>query len=557
MKFCFSTLGCTERSLEEVLSLAKKYSIDALELRGVDGVMDNRKIAALASEKRDETLAKFAEYGVKPLVLGTSCKFHDAEKLDESLEEGYRSIDIAESLGFRAIRVFGNNIKGDENECLDRIAGGISLLCEYAVGKGVDVLLETHGDVNTAERLGAVAKICGKYENFGLIWDICHTRLTYGENWCTFCDDFFELIRHVHLKDVTPEGLKLPGEGDLPIAKMVKYLANKGYEGYFSLEWEKKWHPELPQIEEALDSLFGLFYIKRKDIRVRDPFIVLEDGIYYLYATTGARTYSYYYSRDLENWLEGGVAFEIPEDFWAYRDVWAGEVHKYKGKFYLFVSLLGKNGLRGTQIAVSDSPRGKFIPLVPRAVTPLEQSCIDGTLYVHEGKPYIFYSHDWPDNYVEEKSAYVGELWAAELTEDLTAIKGEPWLIFGSDESPISKKTPHHITNDGKKTMRYGSDAPWLQPLSNGSLLLTWSPYLQNNYVVLPVISKSGSIRGPWEHLPEPLFDQNGGHAMFFRDLGGRNIMCIHAPEKNLLERACLYEVEEENGELRILREIY
>ena len=259
MKFCFSTLGCTERGLCEVLELAKKYSIDALELRGLGGEMDNRKIGALAPEKREETLKCFEEYGVKPLVLGTSCSFHDAAKLDAFLEEGYRSIDIAQSFGFGAIRVFGNNIRGDEVECLDRIANGISVLCEYAANKGVDVLLETHGDVNTRERLGAVAEICGKYEIFGLIWDICHTRLTYGENWRDFCSDFGDLIRHVHLKDVTEKGLTLPGEGDLPIRDMVNYLTETGYEGYFSLEWEKKWHPELPVLEDALDALFGLF----------------------------------------------------------------------------------------------------------------------------------------------------------------------------------------------------------------------------------------------------------------------------------------------------------
>ena len=296
--------------------------------------------------------------------------------------------------------------------------------------------------------------------------------------------------------------------------------------------------------------------LKRADIRVRDPFIVFEDGVYYLYATTGATTYSYYHSRDLENWEEGGVAFEIPENFWAYRDVWAGEVHKYKGNFYLFVSLLGKNGLRGTQIAVSDSPRGPFVPLISRAVTPLDQSCIDGTLYVHEGKPYIFYSHDWPDNYVEKKGAYVGEIWGAELEDDLTAIKGEPWLVFGSDESPISKATPHRIKWEGKDTMRYGSDAPWVQKLTDGTLLLTWSPYLQNNYVVLSVISRSGSVFGPWEHLSEPLFDDNGGHAMFFRNADGKNVMCIHAPERNMLERAHLYEVAEQDGKLKVIREI-
>lgn len=259
MKFCFSTLGCTERGLDEVLELAKKYSIDSLELRGLSGVMDNRKIFELLPENRALTLKKLEKYGVRPLVLGTSCKFHDETKFDEALAEGYASIDIASEIGFRGIRVFGNNIKGDESECLCRISDGISRLCEYARDKGVFVLLETHGDINTAERLGAVAQICGKFENFGFIWDVCHTRNTYGEDWRTFVDDFFPLIKHIHLKDVTAEGLTLPGKGDLPIADMADYLVKKGYDGAFSLEWEKKWHPELPPIEDALDSLINLF----------------------------------------------------------------------------------------------------------------------------------------------------------------------------------------------------------------------------------------------------------------------------------------------------------
>ena len=43
---------------------------------------------------------------------------------------------------------------------------------------------------------------------------------------------------------------------------------------------------------------------------------------------------------------------------------------------------------------------------------------------------------------------------------------------------------------------------------------------------------------------------------MFFCDKNDRNIMCIHAPEANMLERACLYEVAEENGKLKIVKEI-
>ena len=36
---------------------------------------------------------------------------------------------------------------------------------------------------------------------------------------------------------------------------MVQTLLAEGYKGAFSLEWEKKWHPELPELEAALEAL--------------------------------------------------------------------------------------------------------------------------------------------------------------------------------------------------------------------------------------------------------------------------------------------------------------
>lgn len=296
--------------------------------------------------------------------------------------------------------------------------------------------------------------------------------------------------------------------------------------------------------------------LKRLDIRVRDPYILLHENVYYLYATSGEKTLSYYTSFDLENWEPGGIAFEIPADSWALKDVWAAEVHAYQEKFYLFVSLLGKHGLRGTQIAVADHPGGPFLPLENRPVTPLNQSCIDGTLFVSHGTPYIIYSHDWPDRYIVEKDAYVGRICAAQLSTDLHTIVGEPVVLFDSDQAPISRATPDHRMWEGHAVIRYGSDAPFIQSLSGGRLLLTWSPYLNGNYVVLGAICDSGSIFGPWKHLEHPVFQSNGGHAMFFHDNEERLLMCLHAPESPMLERAHLFQMEEQNGLLTVMREI-
>ena len=298
--------------------------------------------------------------------------------------------------------------------------------------------------------------------------------------------------------------------------------------------------------------------LRTENICVRDPFIVVHEGVYYLYSSTDeedVQKHIYVYrSRDLLEWEEPKIVFTMPVDeaFWGVKDLWATEVHRYQGKYYAFVSIMGKHGLRGTQIAVSDTPDGEFRIITNHPATPMGRSCIDGSLYVEEGTPYIVYSFDWPDNYLADRDVYVGEIWAVQLTEDLKNMVGEPFKLFSSDEAPCSAVAPSVHGWEGKTIRRYGSDAPFVQRLEDGSLFLTWSPIPAGNYIVGAAVSKSGKIRGDWEHIPEPIFDKNGGHAMFFRDLEGRHKMCIHQPERWLQERAVFLDVEESEGIIRV-----
>ena len=295
--------------------------------------------------------------------------------------------------------------------------------------------------------------------------------------------------------------------------------------------------------------------MNRKDIRVRDPYILVEGGVYYLYSTTGSadgKTVVVYQSFDLEEWDAPTVVYTLSTDTWKQTELWAPEVHAYRGRYYLFLSIKGKNGLRGTEISVSDTPMGPFLPIADRAATPLDKSCIDGTLFVDGGTPYIVYSRDWPDHFVPEKDAYVGQICAVALSEDLTTPVGEPFCLFESTDCPYSAKTPSFTHWEGKNVLRYGSDAPFINRLSDGRLFLTWSPFPGNNYVVLGAVADD--LRGPWMHLDPPLFDANGGHAMFFTDFDGTKKMCIHHPERHMEERAKIMTVAERDGCL-IVRE--
>lgn len=260
-KLCFSTLGCAGLCLAESARLGKTHGMSGIELRGIAGETDARKIPDLAAEHAADSRALLDEVGIVPVVLGTSCKFHDPGKRRAALDEGVASAKAAAGLGIPFIRVFGNDAKPDAATATRSVIEGIGELC--AAAGDVIVLLEVHGDFNRSEALmpviGALDR--GGVRNFGLIWDVAHSDRAYGSEWQRFYNDIAPWVRHVHIKDhvriAAGSGtrsfrLTMPGDGEIPIRDIVRRLALDGYSGYFSLEWERMWHPDLPPIEDAL-----------------------------------------------------------------------------------------------------------------------------------------------------------------------------------------------------------------------------------------------------------------------------------------------------------------
>lgn len=255
-KLCFSTLGCSDDTLDEIFALCKKFGVGNIEIRGICGELNNCKISDFSPEKVAATAEKFKKAGIKPAVLGTSCEFHKEEKFDAAVAEGKASIEIAAKLGAKGIRVFGNRFGDDREKSTERVILGIKTLCDYAKDRGVDVLLETHGDFNTVEAFSPIVDALADEPRFGIIWDIEHTDSAKYAEFYEFAKPF---IRHVHIKDSNEKGLTLVGEGNLPIKPIVEMMTDGSYDGLFSLEWEKKWHPELPDIEIALEKFVGIF----------------------------------------------------------------------------------------------------------------------------------------------------------------------------------------------------------------------------------------------------------------------------------------------------------
>ena len=274
---------------------------------------------------------------------------------------------------------------------------------------------------------------------------------------------------------------------------------------------------------------------RKEEIRIRDPFILTdsENGCYYMYGTTALEensisakcSFSVYKSYDLENFDDGKVVFDGEAiGFWATRDYWAPEVHKYNGKYYLFGSFKSDTRCRATQILVCDTPDGRFVPLSDSPATPSDWECLDGTLYVENGTPYIVFSHEW-------LQVGDGEICARELSEDLSHPVGEPFLLFRASDNPHVTEIRH------KGSGKYVTDGPFLFS-EGGRLTMIWSSFSDGKYQVLT--ARSDSIHGVWEHGKSE-FDFDGGHAMLFSTLSGERMISLHSPNKSPFERAVFF----------------
>lgn len=276
--------------------------------------------------------------------------------------------------------------------------------------------------------------------------------------------------------------------------------------------------------------------IKRQEIRIRDPFILTdrENGCYYMYGTTALdagtlaakNTFSVYKTYDLENFDEPKVIFNGSDiNFWADRDYWAPEVHKYNGRYYLFGSFKANGACRATQILVCDTPDGKFEPLTDKPITPDGWECLDGTFFVEDGIPYVIFSHEW----IQVKN---GEIWAMPLTDDLTAPAGEPKLLFKASDNPDVSEL------GGVAPGNYVTDGPFLWR-EDGKVKMIWSSFYNNRYLVLE--AEADSLLSEWKHGGSK-FDFDGGHAMLFRTLEGKRMISLHRPNSANDERAFFYE---------------
>ena len=257
----FSTLGCPAWEWKTILDQAAQNGFAAFEMRGLAGEMDLPKSPQFIGAKLKESLKDLEALGLKISDLGASTNMHepDAAKRARQMDEAKRFIELAHQLRAPYVRVFPNQmVKGeDRNTTIDRIIAGLRELGDQAKGSDVTIIVESHGEFVTSPPLLEIIR-GADHPNVAFLWDAHHTCVA-GESPAETFRQLGRYVRHTHLKDSrAPKGDEkdrryvLTGSGEVPVKETVKVLAAGGYSGYYSFEWEKKWHPEIEEPEVAI-----------------------------------------------------------------------------------------------------------------------------------------------------------------------------------------------------------------------------------------------------------------------------------------------------------------
>ncbi len=251
MKLAFSTLGCPNFSWTEIYSMASDLGFDGIEIRGLGEDIFAVKAQPFTESQLPQTIKKLEQLRLEIPCLSSGSCLSLSDKSEENHEEIVEYILLASKLGTPYVRILADDKPHPTDEVDDKVVlAALRRLTPLAEEKGVTLLIETNGVYSDTTRL---CKLLGDISSDAVaaLWDINHPYRFADETPEQTVQNLGAYIKHVHIKDSVIENgdvkYKIMGEGDLPLDKVMMALRSINYEGYLSLEWVKRWAPDLAE----------------------------------------------------------------------------------------------------------------------------------------------------------------------------------------------------------------------------------------------------------------------------------------------------------------------
>ncbi len=250
MKLSFSTLACPDYSFTDIYAMAKDLGFDGIEVRGLGtDIFDNKHNMPFANENIAATAKTLASIGIEIPCMSSDCCLRYPALAEENKAIVAEYIKAAKVLGTKYVRVLGDEApQATDNGNDEEVLKQLTALVPMAEEAGITLIIETNGVYSDSARLKNILDSIHS-DNVAALWDVHHTYRFAKETPEQTVQNLGMYIAHVHIKDSIIEdgkiSYKLMGEGDMPIEEAIRALRSINFEGYFSLEWVKRWAPYL------------------------------------------------------------------------------------------------------------------------------------------------------------------------------------------------------------------------------------------------------------------------------------------------------------------------
>jgi len=261
-RVAFSTLAFPDATLASAASLGRSWGYSGIELRLIDGELID---PAMPAADRTQVKRTVTASGLPVVAVDSSIRLTD----DDPGPELARFLELASDWEAPLVRVFGGALTAAQTDRQKQLRAAAQVLessVPLAERLGVAIGVETHDAFSAssvvAELLALVDPAAVDSGAVGAVWD-SHHPYRMGETPADVYANLGSRILLAQVKDArrTADGdwqLVLLGEGEVPVRDMLERLAAGGYPHWISVEWEKRWHPEIEEPEVALPQHLGL-----------------------------------------------------------------------------------------------------------------------------------------------------------------------------------------------------------------------------------------------------------------------------------------------------------
>ncbi|WP_163542816.1 sugar phosphate isomerase/epimerase family protein [Occultella kanbiaonis] len=267
-----STLGAPGDDLATVIDVVTRHEVDLVELRAASDALIH---TGLTTAERTRIRAELEAAGIEVLAVASGIRA-GADTDDESVVAALIAhLRLADDLGAGFVRVFPGapahpagkdelpRLLEDTATADARIVRRLAAALPVATDLGVRPLLETHDSHPRGVDLARVLDLLGAADpdhRVGVIWDALHP-WRVGEDPSDTAAALLPHLRggrgYVQIKDTVSAADTTPvlqGTGVVPMDEVLEELAEGGYHGPVSLEWERTWYPQVEPLDEALGA---------------------------------------------------------------------------------------------------------------------------------------------------------------------------------------------------------------------------------------------------------------------------------------------------------------